>query len=120
MATSKARITATPEAAAAIARAVEAHGPVMFHTSGGRTGGRQYPVCLPSAELRLGARDHLLGIVEGAPIYEMEDRDGRTRSLAADYVLDIADGPSIGFSIVAAPGKRFTLRELDSAGTSCT
>lgn len=110
-------ISATPEARDALMRAVEAYGPVMFHTSGGRVGGRAFPICLPIDALRLGARDHLLGEVEGVPIYEMEDREGGAQCRAPAYVLDVAAGPSIGFSIPAAPGKRFTLQP--SAQTVC-
>lgn len=102
-------ISATPEARAALRQITAEYGPVMFHTSGGRTGGRNYPVCLPRQELRLGARDHLLGEVEGTPIYEMEDRDGGTSCGADAYVLDVARGPALGFSYPASPGKRFTL-----------
>jgi uncharacterized protein (DUF779 family) len=110
-------ISATPEARAALARAVAEHGPVMFHTSGGRTGGRNYPICLPKDWLRLGARDHLLGEVDGTPIYEMEDREGGASCGADAYVLDVAPGPSIGFSIAAAPGQRFTLQP--ATASSC-
>lgn len=102
-------ISATPEASAALLRALEEHGPLMFHTSGGRVGGRQYPICLRADALRLGARDHLLGEVKGVPIYEMEDREGGMACRAQSYVLDVTPGPAIGFSIAAAPGKRFTL-----------
>jgi hypothetical protein len=103
------KISATPEAHAALKRAVAEHGPLMFHTSGGRVGGRQFPICLPAGWLRLGARDHLLGEVEGVPIYEMEDREGGPPCRAGAYVLDVAQGPSIGFSIAAGPNRRFTL-----------
>lgn len=103
------QISATPEACAALRRVLDEHGPLMFHTSGGRVGGRRYPICLPADALRLGARDHLLGEVEGVPIYEMEDREGAVACRARSYVLDVSAGPAIGFSIAAAPGKRFTL-----------
>jgi uncharacterized protein (DUF779 family) len=103
------QISATPEARTALLRVAAEHGPLMFHTSGGRVGGRQYPICLPAEALRLGARDHLLGEVEGVPVYEMEDREGRVACRADAYVLDVAPGAAIGFSIGAAPGKRFTL-----------
>jgi uncharacterized protein len=105
-----AQITATPKALEAIRQLIAEHGPIMFHTSGGRVGGRSYPICLPADALRLGARDHLLGTVEGVAIYEMEDREGSTRCGSADYVLDVAPGLAIGFSFAAAPGLRFTLR----------
>lgn len=110
-------ISATPEACAALQRASKEHGPLMFHTSGGRVGGRQYPICLPAQALRLGARDHLLGEVEGIPIYEMADRDSGVACRARAYVLDVEVGPAIGFSISAAPGKRFTLMPV--AGEVC-
>ncbi len=109
-----ARISATPEAREAMRRAIGEHGPIIFHTSGGRVGGRRFPACFPATELRIGARDHLLGEVEGVPIYDMEDRDGVRRSTAADYVLDVAPGHAIGFSISAAPGKRFTLNRVEA------
>lgn len=106
------KIAATPEARAALKAAAERYGPVMFHTSGGRVGGRHFPICLPRDALRLGARDHLLGDVDGVPIYEMEERDGEACSRGTDYVLDVAIGPAIGFSIDAGPGKRFTLTRV--------
>lgn len=107
------RISATPEASAALLRAAEEHGPLMFHTSGGRVGGRQYPICLPAEALRLGARDHLLGEVDGVPIYEMEDRENGVACRARAYILDVASGPAIGFSIPAGPSKRFMLMPAD-------
>ena len=105
-----AAISSTLEARDAIARLVAEHGPIMFHTSGGRVGGRSIPICLPADALRLGARDHLLGEVEGVQIYDMEDREGSTRCGSNAYVLDVAVGPAIGFSFAAAPGMRFTLK----------
>lgn len=111
------QIKATPEALAALRRVVDEYGPLMFHTSGGRVGGRHYPICLPADALRIGARDHLLGQVEGVPVYGMEDREGGLSCSARSYVLDIAPGAAIGFSIAAAPGKRFTLMPV--GGEAC-
>ena len=111
------QIAATPEASAALLRVAKEHGPLMFHTTGGRVGGRQYPICLPTQALRLGARDHLLGEVDGVPIYEMEDREAGVVCRARAYVLDVANGAAIGFSIAAGPGKRFTL--IPAAGEVC-
>lgn len=113
-----ATISATAEARAALAIIVKEHGPVMFHTTGGRVGGRRYPVCMPAGTLRLGSRDHLLGEVEGAPIYAMEDRDGELPVSSAGYILDVEAGPALGFSIIAAPGKRFSL--VARAGGACS
>jgi uncharacterized protein (DUF779 family) len=60
----------------------------------------------------------LLGEVEGVPIYAMEDRESDVPCQASDYILDVAPGPAIGFSLAAAPGKRFTL--MPATGPSCT
>ncbi len=111
-----AQISATPEARDALARAVAEHGPVMFHTTGGRVGGRTFPICLPIDWLRIGARDHLLGEVEGAPIYEMEDREGGAGCRAGAYVLDVAPGPSIGFSHRGGLGQAVYAPARGSAG----
>lgn len=108
-------ITATPEACEALRQASRDHGPLMFHTSGGRVGGRHFPICLPADALRIGCRDHLLGEVEGVPVYEMEDRDGGSLCRASELVLDVAVGPAIGFSINAGAGKRFTLTPVAGA-----
>lgn len=105
-----ATISATPEAREALRRLQAQYGPVMFHTSGGRVGGRSYPICLPADALRLGARDYLLGKVDGVPVYEMEDVDSVVRIASAASIVDVATGPAIGFSFDAGPGKRFTLR----------
>ncbi|HVZ05735.1 DUF779 domain-containing protein [Hyphomicrobium sp.] len=114
-----AQISATPGASTALRRAVAEHGALMFHTSGGRVGGRQYPICLPADALRIGARDHLLGEVEGVPVYAMEDREGSIGCRAEAYVLDVAPGPAIGFSIAAAHSMRFTLTPV-SEGVCCS
>ena len=113
-----AAITATPAARDAIVRVAAEHGPIMFHTSGGRFGGRSIPICLPADALRLGARDHLLGEVEGVQIYDMEDREGSTRCRSHAYVLDVAQGLAIGFSFAAAPGMRFTLKPIAAPVTA--
>jgi uncharacterized protein (DUF779 family) len=109
-----ATIRATPEACKALARAKTEHGPLIFHTSGGRVGGRSFPICLPKDALRLGARDHYLGDVEGVPVYDMEDRQGFDGRQGA-FILDVAPGAPIGFSIEAAPGMRFTLYAEDAS-----
>ncbi len=107
--------SATPEARLALERIVEANGPVMFHLTSGRTQSR-CPVCLPADELRIGARDRLIGHIEGIPIYEMisTERDGCCS--APCYVLDVERGLAIGFSYAAALGARFVLRpQYDTA-----
>ncbi|GAA3957275.1 hypothetical protein GCM10022384_07900 [Streptomyces marokkonensis] len=56
----------TSEAAALLRRLREAHGPLMFHQSGGCCDGSA-PMCYPAGEFHTGAADVLLGelVVEG-------------------------------------------------------
>ncbi len=100
-------ISATPEARAALRRLAEQNGDIMLHLAGANSGSHK-PLCLPAGELRLGARDHLIGIVEGVPIYQMESRpDGECS--CGDYILDMVDGWPVGFSLDAGNRRRFTL-----------
>ncbi|MEQ1671040.1 MAG: DUF779 domain-containing protein [Hyphomicrobium sp.] len=100
-------ITATPEARDALRRMVEQHGDIILHLAGANSGSHK-PVCLPAGELRLGARDHLIGKVEGVAVYQMESRPG-DECACGDYILDMADGLPVGFSLDAGNRRRFTL-----------
>ncbi|NOT72887.1 MAG: DUF779 domain-containing protein [Hyphomicrobium sp.] len=100
-------ITATPEARDALRRMVEQHGDIILHLAGANSGSHK-PVCLPAGELRLGARDHLIGEVEGVAVYQMESRPG-DECACGDYILDMADGLPVGFSLDAGNRRRFTL-----------
>lgn len=103
----KCAITATPEARDALRRMVEQHGDIILHLAGAKSGSHK-PLCLPAGELRLGARDHLIGIVEGVAVYQMESRpDGECA--CGDYILDMVDGWPVGFSLDAGNRRRFTL-----------
>ncbi len=103
------RISATPEARATLRRVRETHKEIMFHVTRGCCDARS-PVCLPRGELRLGSLDALIGYVEGVPVYEM--RQTIERRGYPDYVLDVMPGTSVGFSLEAGTGVRFTLREI--------
>ena len=100
-------ITATPEAREMLRRMTELHGPIILHVAGANSGMRK-PVCLPAGELRIGARDQLLGSVEGVAVYQMLSRpDGECR--CGDYVIDMVDGMPVGFSLDAGNNRRFTI-----------
>lgn len=101
----------TPEARKLIARIVETHGKVMFHVTLGCCDARS-PLCLEAGELRLGARDVLIGMACGVPIYEMIVGDDAPPP--RDYIMDVIPGTSVGFSLEAGLGVRFTLREAMS------
>ena len=57
------RVALTPAAAAMLRRLAEAHGPLMFHQSGGCCDGSA-PMCYPVGMFRVGASDVLLGTLE--------------------------------------------------------
>ena len=100
-------ITATPEACAMLRRMTELHGPVILHLAGANSGLRR-PVCLPAGELRIGARDQLLGHVEGVAVYQMLSRPGGEQH-GCDYLIDMVDGMPVGFSLDAGNNRRFTI-----------
>jgi uncharacterized protein len=101
-------IRVTPEALRAIARIRDFCRNIMFHVTLGCCDARS-PLCLEAGELRLGSRDVLIGFAGDVPIYEMIVGDDAPPP--RDYILDVIPGTSVGFSLDAGSGHRFTLRE---------
>jgi uncharacterized protein (DUF779 family) len=62
------RVKVTEAAAELIRKLRAAHGPLLFHQSGGCCDGSS-PMCFPAGEFRIGQNDVRLGEVEGAPVY---------------------------------------------------
>ena len=102
-------ISATSPAKAALMRLREQHGAIVLHVTGGCCDART-PLCLPAQELRIGARDILLGIVEGVKVYEMQSTP-EACYCCGTYVLDMVQGVPVGFSLDPGDGQRFTIRE---------
>lgn len=100
-------VTCTPEAAALIRELRAAHGPLMFHQSGGCCDGSA-PMCFPAGEFRVGTRDVLLGELEGCPFYIGADQWERWRHTR--LVIDVVVGRGSGFSLEAPTGRRFLTR----------
>lgn len=100
-------ITATDQALALILRLVGMHGPLMFHQSGGCCDGSA-PMCFTAGELKLGARDVLLGEVGGQPFYMGGDQYELWKH--TELVLDVVPGRGAGFSLEAPEGVRFLIR----------
>jgi uncharacterized protein (DUF779 family) len=108
-----ARVAVT-EAAARILRDLRAaHGPLMFHQSGGCCDGSS-PMCFPLGEFRTGASDALLAElrVEGVP-----EPIGFWMSAAqfelwrhTHLTVDVVPGRGSGFSLEAPEGVRFLTR----------
>lgn len=105
-----AAISATPAARHALSQLRSSHGDIVLHLTSGCCDART-PLVLTESDLKLGARDQLFGEVDGVKIYEMETAGEGAACHRTTFVLDLIDGLSVGFSLEAAPGKRFTLRD---------
>ena len=107
------RVAVTAAAADLIRQLVAAHGPVMFHQSGGCCDGSA-PMCYPKGMFRTGQSDVLLEdlVIEGV------DEPAQFFMSASQYELwkhthitvDVVQGRGSGFSLEAPEGKRFLIR----------
>jgi uncharacterized protein len=106
------RVAVTDEAAELLRRLTGAHGPVMFHQSGGCCDGSS-PMCFPDgefitsdADVRLGDLD--IGLQRHVPVW-------MSRSQFAYWshthlTIDVVPGRGAGFSLEAPHGVRFLIR----------
>jgi uncharacterized protein (DUF779 family) len=101
------RVKVTEAAAELIRKLRAAHGPLLFHQSGGCCDGSS-PMCFPAGEFRIGQNDVRLGEVEGAPVYI----GGQQFELwkHTQLVIDAVPGRGAGFSLEAPEGYRFLTR----------
>jgi len=101
------RVKVTEAAVELIRKLRAAHGPLLFHQSGGCCDGSS-PMCFPAGEFRIGQNDVRLGEVEGAPVYI----GGQQFELwkHTQLVIDAVPGRGAGFSLEAPEGYRFLTR----------
>jgi uncharacterized protein (DUF779 family) len=108
-----ARVDVTEAAARVLRDLRAAHGPLMFHQSGGCCDGSA-PMCFPRGEFRTGASDALLAelSVEGVP-----EPVGFWMSASqfelwrhTHLTVDVVPGRGSGFSLEAPEGVRFLTR----------
>jgi len=101
------RVKVTEAAVELIRKLRAAHGPLLFHQSGGCCDGSA-PMCYPAGEFRIGQNDVRLGEVEGAPVYI----GGKQFELwkHTQLVIDAVPGRGAGFSLEAPEGYRFLTR----------
>ena len=101
------RVTITPAAEAVLRRLGAAHGPLIFHQSGGCCDGSS-PMCYPRGEFRIGENDVYLGSVAGVPFYiggQQYEYWEHTH-----LTVDVVPGRGSGFSLEAPEGVRFLTR----------
>lgn len=115
------RVAVTPAAAELIRRLSEAHGPLMFHQSGGCCDGSA-PMCYTLGEFRTGAADVLLGSLEvegvAEPVGFWMSAEQFERWRHTHLTVDVVPGRGSGFSLEAPEGVRFLIRSrlLDPPG----
>ncbi|MFJ9154361.1 DUF779 domain-containing protein [Streptomyces sp. NPDC102270] len=107
------RVELTPAAAALLRRLCEAHGPLMFHQSGGCCDGSA-PMCFPAGEFRTGGSDVLLAELEVAgvrePVSFWMSRSQYEVWAHTRLIVDVVEGRGSGFSLEAPEGVRFLIR----------
>lgn len=101
------RVLATPAALQLIAELTAAHGPLMFHQSGGCCDGSA-PMCYPLGELRTGQSDVRLGEIGGCPFYMSASQFAYWQH--TQLTIDVVPGRGSGFSLEAPRGVRFLTR----------
>ncbi|AIV37789.1 DUF779 domain-containing protein [Streptomyces sp. R1] len=107
------RVALTAEASALLRRLREAHGPLMFHQSGGCCDGSA-PMCYPAGEFRTGASDVLLAELAVAGVEEPVEfwmsRSQYEVWAHTRLTVDVVPGRGSGFSLEAPEGVRFLIR----------
>jgi uncharacterized protein len=106
------RVAVTDEAAELIRSLVGAHGPVMFHQSGGCCDGSA-PMCYPKGEFQVGDADmHLgdlpVGLDDAVPVWMARSQFEYWSH--THLTVDVVPGRGAGFSLEAPYGVRFLTR----------
>jgi uncharacterized protein (DUF779 family) len=101
------RVLATDAALDLIERLKRAHGPLMFHQSGGCCDGSA-PMCYPQGEFKIGGNDVKLGEIGGVVFYMDADQFAYWKH--TQLIIDVVPGRGSGFSLEAPEGVRFLTR----------
>jgi uncharacterized protein (DUF779 family) len=101
------RVSATPGALELIRRLEQAHGPLLFHQSGGCCDGSS-PMCFPRGELLIGEQDVLLGEIGGQPFYIGGAQFEYWKH--THLIIDVVAGRGGMFSLEGPLGMRFLTR----------
>jgi len=107
------RVELTPTAAELLRRLRAAHGPLMFHQSGGCCDGSA-PMCFPEGEFRTGGSDILLAELEvdgvDEPVTFWMSKSQYELWSHTRLIVDVVQGRGSGFSLEAPEGVRFLIR----------
>jgi hypothetical protein len=107
------RVELTSDAEDLLRTLYKAHGPLMFHQSGGCCDGSS-PMCYPAGEFRVGGQDVLLGelVVTGIqePIGFWMSASQFEYWKHTHLTVDVVVGRGGGFSLESPEGKRFLIR----------
>ncbi|MFI6938038.1 DUF779 domain-containing protein [Streptomyces sp. NPDC050418] len=113
MSASPPRVELTHAATELLQKLRAAHGPLMFHQSGGCCDGSA-PMCYPEGEFRTGGSDVLLesltvdGISEPIGFWMSKSQYEAWRHTR--LIVDVVEGRGGGFSLEAPEGVRFLIR----------
>ncbi|THV09300.1 DUF779 domain-containing protein [Nocardioides caeni] len=106
------RVDVTEPAAELLRTLTEAHGPVMFHQSGGCCDGSA-PMCYPDGDFLVGDADvHLgdldVGLDRAVPVWMSKAQFEYWSH--THLTIDVVKGRGAGFSLEAPHGVRFLIR----------
>ena len=101
------RVGVTLAAQRVIEQLRRAHGPVMFHLSGGCCDGSA-PMCFQVGEFRLGSVDEKVGEIAGCEFWM--DREQLRRWAHTSWTVDVVSGRGASFSLEAPLNVRFLIR----------
>ncbi len=101
------RVTATDTAVGLLREIRADHPDILIHQSGGCCDGSS-PMCYPAGEFRIGARDVLLGEVDGVPVYISGPQFEAWRH--TQLILDVVPGRGGMFSLDNGRERRLLVR----------
>jgi hypothetical protein len=101
------RVLVTEAAARLVRQLRDRFGPLLYHQSGGCCEGSA-PMCLRRGGFRVGARDVLLGVIEGCPFYVSAEQFPYWAH--SQLTIDVVPNGGDSFSLEAADGVRFITR----------
>jgi uncharacterized protein (DUF779 family) len=101
------RVGVTDTARKLIEQLKQAHGPLMFHLSGGCCDGSA-PMCFPVGEFKLGGVDEKVGEIVGCEFWM--DREQFRRWQHTQWTVDVVPGRGSSFSLEIPLGVRFLIR----------